>query len=78
MSKLKSIMVFTALAGMAMSDNPQRYIEPKETPKERKRRIQQSEINNIKAKGLQSFYNGQVWALNQKNADRKAKKLGLI
>ena len=78
MSKLKSIMMFTALAGMAMAENPQRYIEQPETPDERKRRLQLAEIKSNQAKGLKQFYNGQVWALNQKSADKKAKKLGII
>lgn len=78
MSKLKSIMLLTALAGMAIAQNPQGYIEQPETIDERKRRLQLAEIKSNQAKGLKQFYNGQVWALNQKSADKKAKKLGII
>jgi hypothetical protein len=51
------------------------YIEPKETDEERKRRIAKAEIERAKANGLKEFFYGEnsLCALNQKNADKKAR-----
>lgn len=51
------------------------YIEPKETDEQRKRRIAKAENERAKYNGLKEFFYGEnsVWAINQKNADRKAR-----
>ena len=76
-SKLGMMSMFAALAMMG-TETPHRereYREPKETDEERKRRIAKAEIEQNKAKGLKEFFYGgnSVWALNQKNADKKAR-----
>lgn len=71
-----------ALGAMAMSgdlggNNPrERYIEPKETDEEKKQRLAKAEIERYKAQGLTEFFYGEnsLWALNQKSADKKARK----
>ena len=80
MSKMKSMLGMYALAAMAMSgdlsgNNSRGYIQPKETDKEKKQRLAKSEIERNKANGLKEFFYGEnsVWALNQKNADKKAR-----
>lgn len=47
----------------------------KETDEERKFRMENFRIENNKANGLKEFFYGEnsVWAINQKNADRKAR-----
>ena len=76
-SKLGMMSMFAAMAMMG-TETPHRereYIEPKETDEERKRRIAKAEIERVKANGLKEFFYGEnsVWALNQKNADKKAR-----
>ena len=68
------------LGAMAMmgTETPYRereYIEPKETDEQRKRRIAKAEVERNKSNGLKEFFYGEnsVWAINQKNADRKAR-----
>lgn len=80
MSKMKSMLGMLALGAIAMSGdldgkNPRGYIEPKETDKEKKQRLAKAEIERNKANGLKEFFYGEnsVWALNQKNADKKAR-----
>lgn len=80
MSKTGSILGMYALAAMAMSgdlsgNNRERYIEPKETDEEKKQRLAKAEIERNKANGLKEFFYGEnsLWALNQKNADKKAR-----
>ena len=83
MSKMKSILGMYALAAMAMSgdlsgnsNKRQRYIEPKETDEEKKKRLAKAEIERNKANGLKEFFYGEnsVWAINQKTADKKAQR----
>lgn len=81
MSKMKSMLGMYALAAMAMSgdlggNNRERYIEPKETDEEKKQRLAKAEIERNKSNGLKEFFYGEnsVWALNQKSADKKARK----
>lgn len=77
---MKSMLGMYALAAMAMSgdlggNNQERYIEPKETDEEKKQRLAKAEIERAKANGLKEFFYGEnsVWAINQKNADKKAR-----
>jgi predicted RNA-binding protein with PUA-like domain len=81
MSKMKSILGMYTLVAMAMSgdlngNSRERYIEPKETDEEKKRRLAKAEIERNIAKGLKEFFYGEnsVWAINQKNADKKARR----
>lgn len=77
---MKSMLGMYALAAMAMSgdlggNNKKRHIEPKETDEEKKQRLAKAEIERNKANGLKEFFYGEnsVWAINQKNADKKAR-----
>lgn len=77
---MKSMLGVYALAAMAMSgdlggNNRERYIEPKETDEEKKQRLAKAEIEMAKANGLKEFFYGEniLYAINQKNADRKAR-----
>lgn len=49
-----------------------------ETKEEKERRLRDAELERKEKNGLKEFDypEGSVWALNKKNADRKAKKLG--
>ena len=76
-NKLHMLGLLGAMAMMG-TETPHRereYIEPKETDEQRKRRIAKAEIERNKANGLKEFFYGEnsVWAINQKNADRKAR-----
>lgn len=75
MSKMKSLLALYAI-GMAMGD--QHYVEhkEKESEEERKQRLDKAEIERNKANGLTQFFYGvnTLWALNQKSADKKAKR----
>ena len=84
MSKLSTLGVLSTLSAMYSSYN---YINEKLSDEERKERGNEMMKKNYKsekemaeAKGLKEFdYDGvKIYALNQKNADRKAKKQGLI
>ena len=78
-SKLGMLSMFTAMAMMSTetSNEMREYLEqPKESEEERKRRLAKSEIERYKAQGLTEFFYGEnsLWALNQKSADKKARK----
>lgn len=80
--KLGMIGMLSTLA-LVFSETPKsnrEYIEPKETDEERKDRMFKAEIENKKTKGLKEFFYGEnsLFALNKKNADRKAKSNGWI
>lgn len=50
--------------------------DPKESEEECKRRLDKAKRERYKAQGLREFYYGEnsLWALNQKSADKKARK----
>ena len=84
MSKLSTLGILATLSAMSSSYN---YINENLSDEERKKRGKEMMKKNYKsekeiteAKGLKEFdYNGvKIYALNQKNADKKAKKQGLI
>jgi hypothetical protein len=54
--------------------------KPTETEEEKWLRLQVAERERNKRNGLKMFYYGDnhVWALNKKNADKKAKKKGYL
>lgn len=78
----KSFMMAMAAAMIGM-DNPGihgPYVEPKESPEERDHRLNQAEIRRNLERGLKEYIYGQnsLWALNQKSADKKARKRNWI
>jgi hypothetical protein len=84
MNKMKSMLgmaaIFTAMAYGEKSITTPNIKEHIESDEERKKRIAKAEIERCKAKGLKEFFYGEnsVFALNQKSADKKAKKQNLI
>lgn len=77
-SKLGMLSMFAAMAMMG-TETPhemREYREPKESEEERKRRLAKFEIERYKAQGLTEFFYGEnsLWALNQKSANKKARK----
>ena len=78
MSKMKSMVgMYTALAMMGTgAPCRERIYESAKTDEERKRRFAKVKIERNKANGLKEFYYGEnsLYALNQKNADKKARK----
>ena len=81
MSKMKGgflamAAMMTAVAYGDNSDVPlDRNFRPIETDEDKKRRLAQAEIKRNKANGLKEFFYGEnsLYALNQKNADKKAR-----
>ena len=73
MSKLKSLAIISAMMALSGSSPYSERIE-----KEPKKQLTDDEI--AERKGLKKFFYGEnyVWALNQKNADRKARNLGFV
>ncbi len=84
MSKIKSILglaaMFTAMAYGGKSGTTPNIKEHAESDEERKERINKAEIERCKAQGLKEFFYGEnsLFALNQKSADKKAKKKNWI
>lgn len=85
MSRMKSMLGMYAMAAMAMGGDMTigpvdrgRQFEPEETMEEWKERMNREQIKRYRDKGLKefSYSGGTVWALNQKSADKKAKKKG--
>jgi hypothetical protein len=86
MKKLGALMAMAvamgAFGGMPLTSGGE-FI-PTETDTERKNRLAIADANRNRANGLLEFkykygliYES-VWAINKKNADKKAKKLGYI
>ena len=75
MNKMKSILGMYALAAMAMNGD-EIYFQPKESEDKRKARLAKAKVERYKAQGLTEFFYGEnsLWALNQKSADKKARK----
>jgi len=82
MSKMKSMAL---LAGLMLASTPHggqirdEYI-PIETEEEKRKRLKALEEKHGKANGLTEFFygNNSLWALNEKSADKKAKKRNWI
>lgn len=81
-SNISSLAYLSALYAMGVNNGNSGggYVEPKETEQERKVRMSKAEIDRYKAQGLKEFFYGSnsLWALNQKSADKKAKKLNWL
>ena len=81
-SILGTIAMTTDLAYGGNSGTTPDLSEPKETEEERKRKLAKAEIEIAinKANGLKEFFYGKnsVWALNRKNADRKARSKSFL
>ena len=73
MSKLKSLAILSTMLVLSGNSTYSERIEKKP-----KKQLTEDEI--AESKGLKKFFYGEnfVWALNQKNADRKAKNFGFI
>lgn len=81
MNKLAAFQMMGAiLASGAMQNQSPQYEPIKETSEERKKRLDEAERARYTAQGLTQFFYGvdYVWALNKKNADKKARKMGYI
>ena len=77
-SKLGMMGMFGALAIMGTENRHgmRECTELRETEEQRKHRVAKAEIKRYKAQGLSEFFYGEnsLWALNQKSADKKARK----
>lgn len=75
-SGIMSMFAALAMAGTETPHGMREHIKPKESEEERKRRLAKAEIECNKANGLKEFFYGEnsLWALNQKSADKKARK----
>lgn len=73
MSKSKLLPFLSIMAALIGHSTPEEKIERKP-----KKKLTEDEI--AESKGLKKFFYGKnyVWALNKKNADRKAKNLGFV
>lgn len=80
-SQLAMYSMFAALAATGgFGETGETYVPASETEEQRKKRLSVAEIEIRKNQGLKEFQYGEntVLALNKKNADKKAKKLGYI
>ncbi len=75
----KTIAKALIMAAMFSEQSPEYEPEPI-TPEERAAKKKEAQRRINKAKGLTEFYYGEnsLWALNQKTADKKARKKGWI
>jgi len=75
-SKMKSLLGMYAMAAMSVPNMPS--YEP--TKEEKERRLAKKEKSIKKSNGLKEFSYGEntLLALNQKNADKKAKQKGWL
>lgn len=72
--KMLGLLTYAVMGEVNYNDRPIRT-KPKETDEQRKARISKAEIKCNKANGLKEFFYGEnsLWAINKKNADRKAR-----
>lgn len=82
-SKQKALSVIALMMAMSETEQQQNSIhkvEIKSTEEEIALKRQEAEDKINMSKGLTKWYflGGSVWALNMKNAVRKAKKLGIF
>ncbi len=75
-----SMLGALAMMGAETPHGMRQHREPTETEEERKRRVAKAEVQRYKAQGLTEFFYGDnsLWALNQKAADKKARKRNWI
>lgn len=78
MIKTRVKVAMAALAMAAMMDENEPNVS--KIKRESKTRSVLSEEEKMRKKGMKEFkyWDGTIWALNQKSADRKAKKKGWI
>ncbi len=76
------IATLFAMAAIMNGQNPfaDPFALPKETAEQKARRLADAERKRKLAQGLQEYHyaGGTIWALNQKNADRKAHAKGWL
>lgn len=83
-SQLAMYSMFAAIAGTggmkSMDEQIDSYVGSVVKEEERKKRMAAAKIEINKKNGLKEFIYGEnsIWAINQKNADKKAKKLSYI
>ncbi len=81
MSKMKSLLAMYTMAAMSAEANRNiGRLEEKEPYDNKIRRLKLAEIERNKKNGLKEFFYGEnsIWALNQKSADKKARKRNWI
>jgi hypothetical protein len=81
MKKIQTLLaVYAAMGGVSAANELYKKPKPKPKLKSNPEPIEIDEDKLNKAKGLNKFYYGSeyVWALNQKSADKKARKKGII
>lgn len=73
-------LMMGAMLSAGAGDYPGQAYHEIESEEDKKKRLANAKIAQNKSKGLKKFdyHKGSVWALNQKSADKKAKKLNLI
>jgi hypothetical protein len=75
-------MAAMAIMSVINPDMKRELEEPKyvETEEEKKQRMALIKVEQQKANGLKEFTYGEnsIWAINKKNADKKARKLNYI
>ena len=80
---MKEKVLLLGLLAASMHDNfhdGQSYAVDRESEHDKKVRLANEEIERKKSKGLKEFIieGVSIWANNQKNADKKARKLNLL
>lgn len=81
MSKRKSLLGMSAMLAALFADGGYRQTAKlKETDEQRQSRLTKAEIERNRRRGLTEFFYGEktLWALNQKSADRKARRRNWI
>lgn len=79
---MRKLALYAGILGMmayGSSGKKSQYeeIKEKESEDKNRRKAKKAEVERNKANGLKEFFYGEnsLWALNQKTADKKAKKL---
>lgn len=77
---LMSMLIPLTMMNNEMPTRNNKYTENNESDEDKKQRFLKSEKNCNKSNWLKEFFYGDnsVWAINEKNALRKAKKLNYI
>jgi hypothetical protein len=80
MKPLHYAIALALLSGAMSGNNNRSHFEDSETDEERNKMLERAKIDRYKSNGLREFYYGDksLWALNQKSADKKAKRMGWI
>ena len=73
---IQALMAMTAASAILVGQDTPTYTPEPEDPKQRERRLKAEKEKRYKDQGMQLFdIDGkQIWALNRKSAERKAKR----